>query len=160
VVVAMTPRGGGGTYNLTTDYTSYAYDLKLLNGDTKGPFGWFPWTGGTTAKFEVASIDTTNPTMAAIGIPAPTRFAYGGGPFFTNLGAMNGLEVWGRAVMPAGTPAAAQTGNGEPSIIKFNYGSGKVMLFAYHPTMLINSSVDNVTISQYFYESSMTWDVG
>ena len=51
-------------------------------------------------------------------------------------------------------------GNGKPSIIKFNYGSGKVILFAYHPDVLIHSMVDQLELSLFYKEKLIEWKTG
>ncbi len=158
---AQTASGGSGSYTTAADYTDYPYSLGLLSGIAQGPLGWAPWNDGKNPRLELATIDTANPTMAAIGMIATTRFFYAGGPFFTGMDPLPpGVEVWARAAMPAGTPSAASIGDGEPTIVRFLYGQGSVVLFSYHPTILVRSLVDNVTLSMYYDETTVPWDTG
>ena len=153
--------GNGGEYNQPSDYSDTDYNLNLFDGVAKGPFGWEPWNNGTNPSLQKVNINTANPTMQTIGMPAETRFFYYGGPVFVNIkSSLPGYEIWATAVAPNGTPPAASTGDGEPSIIKFDYGSGKVILFSYHPEVLINSEVDNLYLSTYFDEDSVAWNTG
>lgn len=152
--------GGGGTYNQSSDYQGYVYDLGLLSGTATGPFGWSPWEGGVNPSLETVAINLQNATMASIGLPASTRFFYYGGPYFTGLNPVpSGYEVWARATMPSGTSTEASRGNGEPTIIRFASGQGDVVLFSHHPEVLVQSEVDGVTLSTYFYEEDINWDI-
>ena len=161
VVWAEEATGGGGTYNQASDYATYPYDLGLLEGQAAGPLGWTPWEGGYGASLQVADIDTTNPTMAAIGIPAETRFFYYGGPVYRFNGAEpEGLEVWARALAPEGTSSAASTGDGEPFIIRFSRGEGNVILFSPHPEVLLGSDVDGITLTNPLAEADVEMDLG
>ncbi len=158
---AQTATGGGGIYNQESDYIEYDYSLNLLNASAKGPFGWTPWDNGDTASFQIANINTANPTMNLIGLPDSTRFFYYGGPVFTNFSSIpDNYEIWATAVAPKGTVPAARIGENEPTVIKFNYGTGKVIFFSYHPEVLIGSDVDNLKLSQFVNEDSLTWDMG
>ena len=153
--------GNGGSYNQPGDYVDYDYNLNLFDGVAKGPFGWEPWENGTNPSLQKVSINTINSTMQTIGMPDTTRFFYYGGPVFTNIKSqLLNYEVWARAVAPNGIQGDASTGNGEPTIIKFNYGNGNVVLFSYHPEVLINSEVDNLYLSEYFDENSISWETG
>jgi len=158
---AQTATGDNGTYNQESDYIAYDYNLNLLNGSAKGPFGWTPWDNGDTASFQIAKINTANPTMNLIGLPDTTRFFYYGGPVFTNFSSTpSNYEIWATAVAANGTAPAARIGENEPTVIKFNYGSGNVILFSYHPEVLIGSAVDNIKLTQFVNEDSLSWDVG
>jgi hypothetical protein len=70
------------------------------------------------------------------------------------------LDVWARAVAPDDLDQEYKIGDGKPTIIKFSYGSGNVILFSYHPEILINSVIDDVTLSEYFLEEQLNWDFG
>ncbi len=158
---SQTATGGNGTFNQESDYFQYDYNLDLLNGSAKGPFGWTPWNDGDTASFQIAKINLANPTMSLIELPDTTRFFYYGGPVFTNFSSTpDNYEVWATAVAPIGTALEARIGENEPTVIKFNYGSGNVILFSYHPEILINSDVDNIKLSQFVNEDSLVWDTG
>ena len=158
---AQTATGGNGTFNQQSDYLAYDYKLNLLNVYAKGPFGWTPWDSGDTASFQIANINISNPTMSLIGLPDTTRFFYYGGPVFTNFSSIpDNYEIWATAVAPVGTVPEARTGENEPTVIKFNYGSGNVIFFSYHPEVLIGSDVDNLKLSQFVNEDSLTWDLG
>jgi glutamine amidotransferase-like uncharacterized protein len=157
--------GGGGTYNRSgdrwTDYAPYAYDLGLFDATAMGPFGWVPWNGGKNASYQVAAIDTSNAVMRKIGLPANSRFYYGGGPVFTDVQTKpRRYDVWAKAMAPPGTSAAASAGNGEPAIVRVSHGRGDVILFSYHPAILIHSKVDDVKLSGFIDEDDYTWDTG
>jgi len=99
--------------------------------------------------------------MSLIGLPDTTRFFYYGGPVFTNFSSTpSNYEIWATAVAPKGTVPAARIGENEPTVIKFNYGTGNVIFFSYHPEVLIGSDVDNLKLSQFVNEDSLNWDVG
>lgn len=161
VLFADPATGGSGTYNQTSDYITYndVYHVKLFSGAAQGPFGWFPWST-TNAVLDEVSINTDNSTMQKIKLPSTTRFFYAGGPFFTFTTKPTGYKVWAKAKMPNNVSSAASTGNKKPTVIKFKYNSGKVVLFSYHPEILINSSVDNVTLSDYYDEAALSWNTG
>ncbi len=144
--------------NGTGNYQDYYYDLKLFTGTGKGPLGWLPWENGTNPDLDEVKINTSNGTMKKIGIPAKTRFFYAGGPWFIPSGTPSKYEVWARASKPAG--ASNTDGDGQPTIVKYAYGSGTVILFAYHPEILIDSMVDNVKLSQYYKEDQIDWSTG
>lgn len=161
VTWAQTATGGGGTYNQSSDYTAYAYDLKLLNGVAQGPYGWSPWEDGLNPSLEGVTINLASPTMKSIQMPASTRFFYYGGPFFvpsTPLPA--GYEVWAWAQAPSGVPSGATSGAGAPVVVHFTVGSGNVVLFSHHPEVLISSSEDAVHLVTYFDEDDMAWNLG
>ncbi len=161
VVWAEEATGGGGTWNRPEDYQSYAYDLGLFEGSATGPFGWTPWDDGTGASLQPVRIDTSIETMATIGIGEETRFFYYGGPFFTvSPDSSLSPEVWARAVRPDDAPEDADIGADEATIIHYMYGDGHVILFSYHPEILINSDVDGITLSDAIDETTMTWDTG
>lgn len=142
----------------TGDYENYNYDLKIFNGNGWGPLGWMPWEDGTNANLDQVSIETGNSTMKTIKIRASTRFFYAGGPWFVPTTSPSGYQVWARAVKPSG--ATNSDGNGKPTIIRFTYGKGIVILFAYHPEILIDSMVDNVKLKKYYNEDTVDWDTG
>ncbi len=153
--------GNGGEYNQAGDYADYDYNLNLFDGVAKGPFGWEPWESGTNPSLQMVNINSLNPTMQLIGLPDTTRFFYYGGPVFTNIKTqLPDYEIWASAIAPPGTVPEALTGDGQPTVIKFSYGSGKVILFSYHPEVLIHSDVDNLYLSEFFDENSITWDTG
>lgn len=152
-----------GTYYQSSDYNKeYDYDVNLLISKAKGPFGWTPWNDGYNATLELTAIDTNNETMAKIYMPSQTRFYYGGGPFFTSF---NGeypkkYEVWARAIAPDYVPDGSTAGDGKPTIIRFKYEKGNVILFAYHPALLIDSFVDHVVLNDYINENTWEWYTG
>jgi glutamine amidotransferase-like uncharacterized protein len=139
-------------------FQSYPYNLRLFNGAGVGPLGWIPWNDGTNANFAEATIDTTNATMRAAAMPARTRFLYGGGPWFEPSGRPPGWEVWARAVAPAG--ALSRAGDGKPTIVRHGYGKGTVILFAYHPEILVGSDLDGVVLTGVYDEATIDWDTG
>lgn len=157
---AETATGNSGEYNSLDDYKDYDYDLNLFNETAKGPFGWTTWNAGTNASLEEVNINTNNSTMNIIGLPLKTRFFYYGGPFFTNTSNYNDLEVWATAKKPDNVSDIAGTGNNEPTIIRFSQGLGHVILFSYHPDILINSLQDGVKLSQYINEDNIVWQTG
>lgn len=161
VTWAQTATGGGGTYNQSSDYTAYAYDLKLFTGTAQGPYGWSPWNEGTNPSLEAVTLNTQSPTLQAIGMPSTSRFFYYGGPFFVPPTPLpTGYEVWAWAQAPSGLGTAALTGAGAPVIVHFQYGSGQVVLFSHHPEVLIGSEEDGVHLITYFDESDIGWDLG
>ena len=160
VVWAEEATGGGGAYNAGDDYASYDYHLDLFPGAAQGPFGWTPWAGGTGASLQEVKLDTSLPTLAALGLPSTSRFFYYGGPFFTAGAFPPDLEVWARAVAPEGLSGDARTGAGEPSVVSYPYGEGRVVLFSYHPEILIHDDADGVTLTQAIDETTMNWDTG
>jgi len=158
---AQTANGENGNYNIESDYLEYDYSLNLFDGFAKGPFGWTPWEDGDTASFQIANINRSNNVMQIIEMPDTTRFFYYGGPFFTNITTTPvNYEIWATAVAPEDINLEAKIGENEPTIVKYTYGSGNVILFSYHPEVLINSNVDNVELSQFIDETQMNWDVG
>lgn len=155
VIWAEDSTGGGGEYTQESDYTgNYEYDLNLLNGAAKGAFAWAPYPNDS---MEPVTINTDNPVMASIGLASTSYFFYGGGPFFTNFAEEpNGYSVWGTVQKPSSTPSGATAGQNEDSIIQYKYGDGRVILFAYHPAFLLNSSADGVAESTYYDEDATT----
>ncbi len=150
-----------GLYYQSSDYDSYDYDLNILKATSKGPFGWTPWNNGTGASYQEAAIDLSNPTMLAIGMPSQTRFFYYGGPYFCKFTETpKKYEVWARAIAPPGTPEGSTMGDDKPTIIHFKYEKGHVILFSYHPEILIDSFTDHVVLNDYIREVTMTWDTG
>lgn len=145
------------TGNGTIDYP---YDLHLFRGVGQGPFGWMPWMNGTNANLDVAAINSATGVMQKIGMPPFTRFLYGGGPWFLPDESLPHYEVWARAAMPAGTLPSHSNGNGKPSVIRFSYGDGAVVLFSYHPDVLIHSNVDHVKLSVFYKEDQIRWITG
>jgi glutamine amidotransferase-like uncharacterized protein len=139
-------------------FYSYPYNLGIFNGTGTGPFGWMPWNDGTNANLVEAAIDTNNPAMRAAGLPERTRFLYGGGPWFDPYKRPAGWEVWARAVAPPG--ATNRAGDGKPAIVRFSYGKGTVVLFAYHPEIVIGSDADGVTLGPPYDEATTAWDPG
>lgn len=163
VTFATDSSGGNGTYNLESDYISYpwTYHLKIFPGETKGPFGWTPWANGSNINFELADITTGDYTMKKIGLPAITRFLYGGGPVFLDGDTdSNNYHVWARAQQPSNAASGADFGDGDPAIVHYTYGGGQVVLFAYHPDVLIDNNSDNVTLSQFYQEDEIDWNTG
>jgi glutamine amidotransferase-like uncharacterized protein len=140
------------------DYRTYDYDLALWPGEAQGPLAWMPWSGGTNADLVAVAMDTSNPTLAAIGVPAEVRLFYAGGPWFLADTPPADLEVWGRAMAPA--HSAGADGDGEATIVRYHLGSGNVILFAYHPEILIDSEVDGVTLQALYPEQQIPWDTG
>ncbi len=144
-----------------TRYVDYPYELLLFSGVAQGPLGWMPWNKGTNLNYDVAAINLQNPTMRAIGMPATTRFLYGGGPWFVPPQPLPaGYEVWASAVAPSNTAPQKRDGNGKPTIVRFTYGSGTVILFSYHPDVLIKSNADGVVLKRYYDEDKITWKLG
>jgi len=158
--------GGGGIYAQESDYIDYSeyYNNDLLTtGSIKGPFGWFPWADGANLNYELAHINTNNQTMKTIGLPESTRFLYGGGPFFEIELSQEpeGYEVWVYAQKPDGPSNEASIGDGKPAVIRYHYGEGNVILFSYHPEVLIGSDRDNIdSLTQYYQEDSIDWNRG
>ncbi len=158
---AQTASGENGNYNIESDYQEYDYNLNLFDGFAKGPFGWTPWQDGDTASYQIANINNSNNVMSLIEMPDTTSFFYYGGPFFSNISTQPpNYEIWATAVAPEGILPNAKIGENQPTIIRYTFGSGNVILFSYHPEVLINSSVDNVELSQLIDETQMNWDVG
>ncbi len=150
--------GGSGSYNQENDYQKYNYNLNLFSGMAKGPFGWTPWNNGYNASLELVKINKNNPTMNFLEISDTTRSFYYGGPFFEKID--ENVEVWATAIPPYGLADEAKIGEGMPTIIKFNYGLGKVVLFSYHPEILIDSKLDNIVLSEFIDEENYDWVTG
>lgn len=156
VSFAENATGGGGKYNVASDYQDYDYQLALFKGTAKGPFAWTPWDGDAT--LELADINNSNSTMDKIDMPGKTRFYYAGGPFFIPSSEKPAnYEVWAKAVMPDDVSSKATIGKNQPSVIRFTEGKGNVVLFAYHPTILIKNASDNVEVPK---EDKIKWDKG
>lgn len=133
VVNAEKATGGNGTFNQATDYTTYHHDLALFDGIAEGPVGWAPFTH-FGMDFEPVQLASNHPVLQAIGMPDEGVKLFGqGGPFFTPRKKPSGYRVWARAVRPEGCAEGAATGDGKPTIISFDYGSGSVILSSYHP---------------------------
>lgn len=161
VSFAMYATGSGGKYNKTSDYKTYSYDLGLLSGTAQGPLGWEPWDDGTNATFDVTSIKTSVSAMKKAKMPSTTRLLYYGGPFFVKIDPKPAnYEVWAKAVKPDGTSSSASTGSGKPTVIRYSYGKGTVVLFAYHPDILIKNDTDKVTLKKYIDEKEVKWKTG
>ncbi len=160
IVWAEHATGGGGSFNQPSDYDTYSYDLGVFQGAIQAPFGWEPWGEGLRVSLEPASLDLEIPTLAAIGVPAETRLFYYGGPVYQPTGTPADYEVWARAVAPVGLPADATTGDGEPTIVRYSYGQGTVVLFSYHPVVLVDSDVDGLVLEGILDESSISWETG
>lgn len=160
VVWAEAATGDGGAFNHPDDYDTFPYDLGLMPGQAVGPFGWTPWEEGLGVSLQPTAIDTSVEAMAAIGIPGEARFFYYGGPVFRFESPPPALEVWARAIPPAGLPLEALTGAGEPTIVRYAEGSGTVVLFSYHPEMLIGSEADGVIMTSPVDEGAVSWETG
>ncbi len=160
--VSFSARGSGRPqrYNAAGDYRSYPYDVGLFPGTAKGPFGWEPWSGGTRLNYQQVRINRASADMRAAAMPARTRLLYGGGPFFQPSRTPPDWQVWATAVAPAGTRARAATGRNAATVARFRYGSGTVVLFAYHPAILVHSRADGVWLRQYYQESKIRWNRG
>ena len=139
-------------------FSGYSYNLALFNGSGWGPLGWVPWLDGTNARLDEVAIDVGNPTMRAAGMPPRARLLYGGGPWFEPWGRLPGWEVWARAVAP--DDAANRAGEGRPTIVRYGYGKGVVILFAYHPEVLVGSDADHVSLGAPYDEAAIAADRG
>lgn len=160
VSFATIASGRPGPYNAATDYRSYPYDLGLFPGVARGPFGWEPWAGGARLNYQPVRINRLSADMRAAGMPARVRLLYGGGPFFAPSPTPPDWQVWATAVAPSGTPARASAGKGEPTVVRFRYGAGTAVLFAYHPAILVHSRADGVRLHQYHQEGKIHWRRG
>lgn len=160
VSFATMASGRRGQYNAARDYRSYPYDLGLFSGVAKGPFGWEPWAGGARLNYQRVRISRDSTDMRAAAAPARMRLLYGGGPFFQPSATPPDWQVWATAVAPSGTSPKASTGRGAPTIIRFRRGSGTVVLFAYHPAILVHSRADGVRLNQYYREDKIHWNRG
>ena len=129
------------------DYEDFDYPqaLNLFHGIAQGPFGWAPWNHGTVMQgLETVELNTKLPTLKSIDAPAYTELFYFGGPFFkiSNRDRENpDLEIWGRAIPPHLNRRASQAGAKQPTIIHFPKGKGEVILFSYHPVILLGGSI-------------------
>ncbi len=140
-----------GISNLAQDYTAY-FNLQgpnLLPGRAIGPLGWAPWKvkGKYTAATGLSSvkIDTQLDVMKRIGMPENTMLFYYGGPFFEIPAGREpqGYKVWARAVKPKNI-SGSDLGDGKPTIFEFNLAQGKVILFSYHPVILLAGKINGV----------------
>lgn len=158
---AQQATGGGGSYNQSSDYADFDYDLGLWPGVAQGPLGWTPWLEGTGVSLEPVRINLNNPVMAAIEMPAESRFFYYGGPFFTGLSTPpSGYDVWAWALAPSDAPAGGRAGDNQPVVVQFTEGSGQVILFSHHPDVLIGSEADGVSVQTYWNEAQIDWALG
>jgi glutamine amidotransferase-like uncharacterized protein len=103
----------------------YDYPLDLFDGAARGPVlslkAWTDPTGcprGITAGARMTAMTT------ALGSEVPVL--YYGGPLFSGLGGIPGLEVLARYAAP-GTDA-----DGAPAVIRFPWGEGWVVLVSPH----------------------------
>ena len=111
-------------------------------------------------SLEPASFDTSVPAVAAMGMPAQTRLFYYGGPVYQPTGTPADYEVWARAVMPEDLPSEASAGADEPSVVRYSYGRGTVVLFSYHPVILVDSLMDGIQLTGVIDETDIEWDTG
>jgi len=44
--------------------------------------------------------------------------------------------------------------------VRFGYGKGTVILFAYHPEVIIGSDVDGVVLTGVYDEATIDWQIG
>lgn len=128
------------------DVKSVANGLQLFRGTGWGPFGWIVHGG---QQYEPEKINASATEMQAIGMPAHTRIPYAGGPVFYPADSVPGYEVWGWTQEPEGMEkqyGGGLVGQGRPSIIRFNYGRGAVVLFAHHPCMIPTGQINGVQV--------------
>lgn len=131
----------GTTYDDNAGYNAYGeltgYDLDLFAGAGTGPINEIAdWDGEgynmTTINFQNENTVLTNYKP----VPYTEDILYYGGPYFS-LDSGAGVEV-----------LATYNYNGQPAIIAFNYGSGKVVLSGPHPEIEEDSDRDGVTIDR------------
>ena len=56
--------------------------------------------------------------------------------------------------------AVSRAGDGKPTIVRHGYGKGTVILFAYHPEVLVGSDADGVVMRYPYDEGAIEWTLG
>ena len=129
----------GVTYDDDSFYNAYGeltgYDLDLFKGTGTGPInGIAPWP-----TYEMTTVNFQNETVILAGykpVPFTEDILYYGGPFFTT--------DQGADVVALGNYEY----NGEPALVAFTSGSGRVVLTGPHPEIEEDSDRDCVTIDR------------
>lgn len=144
LVLAYSAQTDNGRSHIPSEYRQVPYTLfGLLDATARAPYDWAPFSKG--AVQEAVTINRRNPVMQAIheNHESSLSMLYLSGPVFQIDTAPEGYEVWAYAKAPRPVPSTnygflsheggSFAADGLPSIIKFNRGSGRVVLFSQHP---------------------------
>jgi glutamine amidotransferase-like uncharacterized protein len=128
----------GGKCHLKGDYETYEFTtrLPLFPGEALGPLSWVPYRVSPTS-LESVVMDQAPSVIRN----RRTKLIYRGGPFFRPTREPRNYRVWARAQKPSWAPAAASMGANMPTIISFERGDGRVILFSYHPVFLLKGII-------------------
>jgi glutamine amidotransferase-like uncharacterized protein len=154
-VFAYNATGGSGTYHVREDYNAYSGDglLGLFSGTIVGPFGWAPYRNGAIADgLEETRFNMSLPILKSMGLNTFSKLFYYGGPFFNFDVTPANLEVWAWAVKPPSVPEEASIGNGRPTIIRYRFGLGNVILSSYHLAVLLGGKIGSEFIESPYSE--------
>ena len=127
----------GKSAHSPSDYFNIRYPhlLQLWPGEARSPYEWAPFLRGG----RVEGVQITGQAPLAQGLPAESRMFYLAGPSlpmadWTPDKLPVGLEIWGKIQPPPGIELDPLQ---RAAIVKFQYGRGKVVLFAHHPIVPI-----------------------
>lgn len=134
--------------NNTSPVEYYYYGLDLFPGTAKSPVlaikEWDAPTGCSSNILKGAAMTTVRVDRVLLpGLCTNLYILYYGGPFFTNCGV--GVHT------VAAYQVAGDLANGQPAMILFRYGRGKVFLTGPHPEV----SFENCGL----YNSPPCWDL-
>lgn len=138
----------GAGYNAYGEWTGY--DLDLFQGSGTGPMNAIADWNGEGYNMTAINFQSDNTVLRGYKqVPYTEDILYFGGPYFSP-DAGSGVEV-----------LATYNYNGQPAVVAFNYGSGRVVLSGPHPEIEEDSDRDGVTIDR---EDSMSdngsdWDL-
>lgn len=129
-------------------YFRYPHLLELWPGEAKSPYEWAPFLRGG----RIEGVQITPQAPLTEGQPAESRMFYLAGPSlpmgdWTPDKLPAGLEIWGKLQPPPGFDVDPHQ---RAAIVKFQYGHGKVVLFAHHPIVPIHGSeaVDLISLPE------------
>lgn len=131
----------GTTYDDNAGYNAYGeltgYDLDLFPGTGTGPINEIADWNGERYNMTTINFQNENTVLANYKpVPYTEDILYYGGPYFSPDSG-SGVDV-----------LATYNYNGQPAIIAFNYGSGKVVLSGPHFEIEEDSDRDGVTIDR------------
>lgn len=117
--------------------------LQLWDVTARAPYDWAPFLDGET--LESVRLTTNAPSLKKINLSSSiTRMRYHGGPTFYFTQKPAGLEVWGRAMTPSHLRGGHFRATGQPTIVKFDYEAGRVILFSQHPVFSVDAESDTI----------------
>lgn len=131
----------GTTYDDNEGYNAYGeltgYDLDLFPGSGTGPMNEIANWNAEGYNMTTINFQTENTVLTSYKtIPYAEDILYYGGPYFS-ADAGSAVEV-----------LATYNYNGQPAVVAFNYGSGRVVLSGPHPEIEEDSDRDGVTIDR------------